>query len=990
MSLKSLSLGVGISAFLSGGFMATTQKANSEFQKMGAETKKLSQHNKALQNFDLKKGHLQDLKAELALQKQKLLGLQQERDSIKALRAAGKMSHQEEKAALADINRAIRGQEKVIDSLNAKYQKNTQAFVAYAQKWQAQGVHFSKRKEQIEQLGQSLDRLTRKQNAYNQIQDRKAKMGQAMGELKPTALTGVPMLLNIGASIKASSEYRVEMTRIGNTANMTREQSKALGDELLNASVKVGVAATTLQEGLGEMVAGGIDPAQSIKAVDSMGNVIKAYKADAKDVGATNIALINHMGYTADQLTRPWDMLASAANQGNFELKDIAQSIPSIGAAMKSLKLNGDEGTASMGAWLQIAKRGAGNASEAANNFQNFLQKVTSNDAEKRSKAMGFSLREVVAKAQKEGKNPIDAAIEKIKDVTGGDQVKIGQLFADAQVQNFLRPAIQGWDEYKQIKDNALKGDGTVDRDAEKVNQEVAAKSEKAGAAWQKFKVKFGDAMAPLWGKVLTGFTVGLTKLTSGIDKIGEGWTQAFVAIGGGLWVGLMGWKIWKIGGFVKEIFGFKKEIKALSDGVGWLSKLGGAAKKVFSFSKTIGKDFFVDIWKKIKVGGQLLKGMGQGVIGVAKAFGQMGSMAAKGLLGVGKSLGFKGWNLSKMLGLKALNLGKLLSVKGFNLTKMLGLKALNLGKFLVFKGGSALMSGLRMAGSAMGTVLRAGGALARVLGGSLVRGLLTAGRAVLFIGRALLMNPIGLLVTAIAVGGYLIYRNWSTLKPMFVSVFNTAKAKATAAWTSIKGAWGGVKAWFGAKVEGIKSVFRSLPSAFTEFGRNIVQGLLDGISARWEALTAKFHELASLGSRIFRSTNEINSPSRLFKRHAFALPEGAALGVRSGIPLLLRAVDDFSRSAGDRFKVKAPALQVSLPAFKVAGVADVGGHAGRVGQGAGNDAAGMSVTAGGNVYRFYITQAAGEDGEALAQRIMRMIEQKSGARRRSLLGDLA
>ena len=946
MSLKSLSLGVGISAFLSGGFMAATQKANSEFQKMGAEIKKLSQHNKALQNFDLKKGHLQDLKAELALQKQKLLGLQQERDSIKALRAAGKMSHQEEKAALADINRAIRGQEKVIDSLNAKYQKNTQAFVAYAQKWQAQGVHFSKRKEQIEQLGQSLDRLTRKQNAYNQIQDRKAKMGQAMGELKTTALAGVPMLLNIGASIKASAEYRVEMTRIGNTANMTREQSKALGSELLNASAKVGVAATTLQEGLGEMVAGGIDPTKSIKAVDSMGNVIKAYKADAKDVGATNIALINHMGYTADQLRRPWDMLASAANQGNFELKDIAQSIPSIGAAMKSLKVEGDEGTASMGAWLQIAKRGAGNASEAANNFQNFLQKVTSNDAEKRSKAMGFSLREVVAKAQKEGKNPIDAAIEKIKDVTGGDQVKIGQLFADAQVQNFLRPAIQGWDEYKQIKDNALKGDGTVDRDAEKVNQEVAAKSEKAGAAWQKFKVKFGDAMAPLWGKVLTGFTVGLTKLTLGIDKIGEGWTQTFVGIGGGLWAGLMGWKIWKIGGFIKDIFGFKKEIKTLSEGVGWLSRLGGAAKKVFSFSKTIGKEFFVDIWKKIRVGGQLLKGMGQGVLGVAKAFGQMGSMAAKGLLSVGKSL--------------------------------------------VFKGGSALMSGLRMAGSAMGTVLRAGGALARVLGGSLVRGLLTAGRAVLFIGRALLMNPIGLLVTAIAVGGYLIYRNWSTLKPMFVSVFNTAKAKATAAWSSIKGAWGGVKAWFGEKAEGIKSVFRNLPSAFAEFGRNIVQGLIDGISAMWGKLKEKIGCLARLVSGGFTEHPKIRieSPSRAFMQHGRFLLEGLGLGIDRSTPRVLKQMGAFAQAVGQRFNPKVPVPQVSLPAFKVA--AGVGGHTGRGTQGLGNDAAGMSVSAGGNVYRFYITQAAGEDGEALAQRIMRMIEQKSGARRRSLLGDLA
>lgn len=104
----------------------------------------------------------------------------------------------------------------------------------------------------------------------------------------------------------------------------------------------------------------------------------------------------------------------------------------------------------------------------------------------------GFKLPNV-AQAQKEGKNPIDAAIAKIKDVIGDDQVKTGELFADAQIQNFLRPAIaiQGWDEYQKIKENALKGNGTVDKDASKVSQEVAAKSEKAGMAWQRFKVKF-------------------------------------------------------------------------------------------------------------------------------------------------------------------------------------------------------------------------------------------------------------------------------------------------------------------------------------------------------------------------------------------------------------------------------------------------------------------------------------------------------------------
>ncbi len=50
---------------------------------------------------------------------------------------------------------------------------------------------------------------------------------------------------------------------------------------------------------------------------------------------------------------------------------------------------------------------------------------------------------------------------------------------------------------------------------------------------------------------------------------------------------------------------------------------------------------------------------------------------------------------------------------------------------------------------------------LSKVLAGSLVRGFMSAARAVLWIGRALMMNPIGLVITAVAAAAYLIYRNW-------------------------------------------------------------------------------------------------------------------------------------------------------------------------------------------------------------------------------------
>ncbi|HIB1592769.1 TPA: phage tail tape measure protein, partial [Salmonella enterica subsp. enterica serovar Muenchen] len=79
-------------------------------------------------------------------------------------------------------------------------------------------------------------------------------------------------------------------------------------------------------------------------------------------------------------------------------------------------------------------------------------------------------------------------------------------------------------------------------------------------------------------------------------------------------------------------------------------------------------------------------------------------------------------------------------------------------------------------------------GRLGRVLGGGLLRGLLAAGRAVLFIGRALMMNPIGLLITGIAVAAYLIYRYWEPIKGFFTRLWTGIENIGTQIWSSITG----------------------------------------------------------------------------------------------------------------------------------------------------------------------------------------------------------
>lgn len=57
------------------------------------------------------------------------------------------------------------------------------------------------------------------------------------------------------------------------------------------------------------------------------------------------------------------------------------------------------------------------------------------------------------------------------------------------------------------------------------------------------------------------------------------------------------------------------------------------------------------------------------------------------------------------------------------------------------------------------------------------MKGLSLAGKAVFVLGRALLLNPVGLLVTGIGVAAYLIYKNWDKVKAAFSAGWNWLKA---------------------------------------------------------------------------------------------------------------------------------------------------------------------------------------------------------------------
>ena len=227
----------------------------------------------------------------------------------------------------------------------------------------------------------------------------------------------------------------------------------------------------------------------------------------------------------------------------------------------------------------------------------------------------------------------------------------------------------------------------------------------------------------------------------------------------------------------------------------------------------------------------------------------------------------------------------------------------------------SGFMVSFRLANALLGvdwlaTVIRfkSGiGALARIFG--VVRTAATLlGSGLMTLGRFLLLSPIGIALSLLGVAAYMLYRNWDAVVAgakalwqglgVFVGgVVNTIVSFFGACWERIKAYFGGgignisaqILRWsplnlFYQVFRGVMSWFGvQLPSSFTQFGANIIQGLWSGLKSKFEAVKAWFAEKAASLKQTFAGVMGIHSPSRVFRRFGGWMMDGLQIGLDRG-----------------------------------------------------------------------------------------------------------
>jgi phage-related protein len=183
-----------------------------------------------------------------------------------------------------------------------------------------------------------------------------------------------------------------------------------------------------------------------------------------------------------------------------------------------------------------------------------------------------------------------------------------------------------------------------------------------------------------------------------------------------------------------------------------------------------------------------------------------------------------------------------------------------------------------------------------------------------------MLANPMILaivaVVAALAFAGYMIYKHWDKIKAAFA-----------VAWTWMQQAWGNIVSVFQRGVALAMQVFfnftplgiiiKNIMPALAwlkkidmlAIGKNLIDGLINGITAKVNALKATIKGIANSTVTWFKGLLGIHSPSRVFMGFGDNIGDGLAIGMQRSIKGPMKQARNMAAGVAGAALLAAPVM---------------------------------------------------------------------------------
>lgn len=323
----------------------------------------------------------------------------------------------------------------------------------------------------------------------------------------------------IDATTKPAADFESTLEDIAQKAEMAPPAIQKLRSDILALSKELGKSPNELAKGLDYLLGVGLDADRAMAIMPAITKTAVAYRAQTEDIAKAGFAALDNLKIKAEDFSLALNMMARAGKEGAFELRDMAREFPSLTAAMQGLEQKGTTAVGRLAAALQIARKGAGESSEAANNVANLLQKIISPETTKKFQKLGVDIRKELKKVQKNGGDVFEFIAEKTQEALKGDLSKLGDIFEDRQVQQALRPLIQNLDEYRKIRDKALNPGDLISEDYRTRMKTFNAATEAFRATVERLQIALGTALLPAITEMLSALVPYIERITELANK---------------------------------------------------------------------------------------------------------------------------------------------------------------------------------------------------------------------------------------------------------------------------------------------------------------------------------------------------------------------------------------------------------------------------------------------------------------------------------------
>ncbi|HIS83745.1 TPA: phage tail tape measure protein [Candidatus Scatenecus faecavium] len=400
-------------------------------------------------------------------------------------------------------------------------------------------------RDAVNKSNSEFDKLQNRIKDTSEMLDTLGKNMAKLGGALTVAGGGLAHKLGITEAIPEAFQMEHRLRELGNVGQLSAKQLEDMDKRLASISRYTNQMRPEIAEGLNVLVASGIDPTKALDYMNVIGRTATGEQAVIEDISRTAFSVTDNLKVPVSELGKAMDILAMSGKEGRFELKDMASAFPSLTAGASMLGMKGTPAVASLGAALQVAMKGAGEASEAANNLENFIQKVTAPLSVKNFKeTFGVDLKQVLLDTAAAGRDPILEVIELMTRLSGGDVFKVSEVFQDKQVLNFIKPMMQNLDEYKRIKASALSAEGVVNSDFEHMMKTTTEQ-------FKAFKINMKELVFPHLQEPLKKINELLTKINDN-PILQKGLFGAIMGtIGAGILLTVLGTATILIGKFV-------------------------------------------------------------------------------------------------------------------------------------------------------------------------------------------------------------------------------------------------------------------------------------------------------------------------------------------------------------------------------------------------------------------------------------------------------